>query len=167
MEKITKKAIAGDKEAFILLIDTVKADIYRTAFSYMKTEELALEVVQEVTYRALINIHSIRQPAYIKTWFIRITINYCNDLIRERKKVLQLEETMIPSAYEKDFLLLEMEELLEKLSNQEREWIVLKYIHGISFKEMAEVFRTNENTMKTRVYKTLDKLRHLAKKGEV
>ena len=166
MKTTIEKAIAGDKNAFIRFLGQVKVDIYRTAFSYMKTEDAALEVVQEVTYRAWRKIHSLREPAYAKTWIIRITINYCNDLLRERKKLVQMDDLSALHTYEENFHQLEITYLLEKLSDEEREWIMLKYIHGRSFQELANIYHINENMMKTRIYKVLGKLRHEARKGE-
>ena len=76
---VIKRAINGDDNAFLQVIDAYKIDLYKTALAYLRNEEDALEAIQEVTYRAYQNISNVRNKQYIKTWLIRIMINYCND----------------------------------------------------------------------------------------
>lgn len=52
-EKIVKKAIKGNDKAFIILMNQCKEQIYRTAFAYVKEEETALDIVQEVVCKAI------------------------------------------------------------------------------------------------------------------
>ena len=52
-EKIVKKAIKGSDKAFIILMNQCKEQIYRTAFAYVKEEETALDIVQDVVCKAI------------------------------------------------------------------------------------------------------------------
>ena len=58
--QLVQEAIKGDDQAFLKLIQLFKIDLYKTALSYLRNEEEALEAIQEVTYRAYKSIHSIR-----------------------------------------------------------------------------------------------------------
>ena len=62
LESLVKLSIKGNDEAFLQLIDIIKENLYRTAFSYVKNEEGALDVVQETVYKAYISIDKIKNP---------------------------------------------------------------------------------------------------------
>jgi len=63
---LLKKAQRGDDEAFYQLMESMKQQLYRIALSYLKSEEEALEAVQEVTYRAYINIKKLKNQNFLK-----------------------------------------------------------------------------------------------------
>ena len=53
--------------------------LYRLAFSYVKNEQDAMDVVQESVYKAMKNASQIKEKKYIKTWLWRIVINTAVD----------------------------------------------------------------------------------------
>lgn len=65
--ELAKQAIRGDDEAFLQLMFLHQEALYRTALAYLKSEEEALEAVQEVTFRAYEKINTLRMPEYAKT----------------------------------------------------------------------------------------------------
>lgn len=77
IEKLIKKAKRGNKTAFIQYIKPYEADLYRMAFVYMKNEHDAVDVVQETILNAYEKINTLKEPAYFKTWLIKIVINIC------------------------------------------------------------------------------------------
>lgn len=165
---LVKKAIKGDEEAFLGLIHSYEEALYRTAISYLKNEVDALEAIQEVTYRAYRNIKTVKEPAYFKTWLIRIMMNYCQDIIKKKKREI-LEEGIIGlKGVSEDFTFLEVEEALLSLSDYERELLHLKYFEDIKIKDIAIMWSTPEGTIKTRLHKALRALREsFEEKGEV
>ena len=76
INRLVKKAQKGDDRAFIKLFQRYEADIYRMAYVYVKNESDALDVVQEVAYRAFKKIETLKDPDYFKTWLIKITIKH-------------------------------------------------------------------------------------------
>ncbi|WP_143595179.1 sigma-70 family RNA polymerase sigma factor, partial [Terribacillus saccharophilus] len=89
--RLIKKAQKGDDRAFLKLFQQYQDDIYRIAFTYVKNQNDALDVVQETAYRSFKNIDSLRNSEYFKTWLIKITINCSIELVRKNKKVIQLK----------------------------------------------------------------------------
>ena len=57
-------------------------DMYRLAYTYVRNEEDALDIVQESVYKAIKNSDRVRQEAFIKTWIWRIVVNTAVDFIR-------------------------------------------------------------------------------------
>lgn len=167
-EMLVKKAIKGDEETFLELLHSYEDVLYRTAFSYLKNEGDALEAIQEVTYRAYKNIKTVKEPAYFKTWLIRIMMNYCLDVIKKTKREVLEERIFITQGVTEDFTFLEVEEALLNLSDYERELLHLKYFEDIKIKDIAIMWDTPEGTIKTRLHKALRALRAgFEEKGEV
>ncbi|MGG0670798.1 sigma-70 family RNA polymerase sigma factor [Sporosarcina koreensis] len=167
-EILVKKAIKGEQEAFLALLHLYEEALYRTAISYLKNEGDALEAVQEVTYRAYRSIKKVKQPAYFKTWLIRIMMNYCQDVLKKSRREVLEETILMKQGITEDFTFLEVEEALLNLSDYERELLHLKYFEDVKIKEIAAMWNTPEGTIKTRLHKALRALRAgFEEKGEV
>ena len=64
---------------------------YRLAYSYTKNSDAALDVVQDAIVKGIEKLHTLRNPAYMKTWFYRILVNEGLNYLRG-KKVVSLDE---------------------------------------------------------------------------
>ncbi|WP_083412619.1 sigma-70 family RNA polymerase sigma factor [Halobacillus dabanensis] len=156
---IIEKAISGDDEAFLVMMGTYKNDIYKTALAFLKNKEEALETLQEVTVRAYQKRHQLRKPKYAKTWLVRITIHYCQDLCKQKKRVYVREEVEPDQALGDETDRIVLEEAISALQPKEQELVYLKYFHGITFRELSVLMKEKESTLKTRLYTALAKLK--------
>ncbi|MFD1031621.1 sigma-70 family RNA polymerase sigma factor [Metaplanococcus flavidus] len=165
--EVARKAINGDEEAFVALMQLHKEALLRTALAFLKNEHDALEALQETTYRAFRKIHTLKEPAYAKTWLIRITINYCQDQLKKDKHYVRDGESA-ESTVSLDSTQLELQEALSTLSADEQHLIHMKYFQGVKIKEIAAIEKIPEGTVKSRLHKTLRTLRsHFEGKGEM
>lgn len=147
-------------------------DIYRTAFVYLKNQEEALDVVQETAYRSFKSIKNVKEPEYFKTWLIRITISCSIDLLRQRKKIVHLnqdyQEVISAKQEEEDIpLSLTLRDLIEFLGEQEKEVIILRYYHDYTIKAIADLLELPLGTVKTILYRSLKKLRQQVKEVQL
>jgi RNA polymerase sigma-70 factor (TIGR02954 family) len=165
-EQLVHKAVTGDEEAFLKLMQLYKVDLYKTALSYLKNEHEALEALQEVTYRAYKSIAKVQETAYFKTWLIRIMINYCNDQLKKNKRVILNEEVLQAQGISENHDELELKDALLALDERSREILTLKYFHDLKIKEIASSMECPEGTVKTWLNKALKSLRgKLEEKG--
>ncbi|MEC5425361.1 sigma-70 family RNA polymerase sigma factor [Virgibacillus sp. C22-A2] len=161
-----QKAIDGDDDAFLRLIQLHKVDLYRTALSYLKNQEEALEAVQEVTYRSYKEIHTVREAAFIKTWLIRIMINYCNDQLKKDKRLIFHGEIIDLQGVSDSHTDMELKDAMSQLDDRSSEILTLKYFNDLKIKDIAIALECPEGTVKTRLNKALKKLRNkLEEKG--
>ncbi len=65
---------------------------YRLAYSYMRNEDDALDVVQESAYRAIRDCGKVKNKDYLSTWIYRIVVNTALDMLRRKKKETTTEE---------------------------------------------------------------------------
>lgn len=159
--KLVEQAINGNDDAFVQMMKLYKVDLYKTALSFLKNKEKALEAVQEVTYRAYKNLHKVRQAQYFKTWLIRIMINYCQDELKKDRRIVSDDVIAEQQGESESYLLLEIEEALDKLDDRSREIVTLKYLQELSIKEIAIEMGRPEGTIKTWLHKALQKLRKI------
>ena len=76
------------KEAFGELVISNQESWYRIAKSYLCNDADCADAIQNAIVHAFENLYSLRNDKYAKTWFIRILINECHQVIRENKKVV-------------------------------------------------------------------------------
>ncbi|CAM5215487.1 hypothetical protein UACE39S_06032 [Ureibacillus acetophenoni] len=55
---LVKKAQKGDDQAFLMIFQHYQEDLYRMAYVYVKNQEEALDVIQEVAYQSFKSINS-------------------------------------------------------------------------------------------------------------
>lgn len=131
-EKIVKKAIKGNDKAFIILMNQCKEQIYRTAFAYVKEEETALDIVQEVVCKAYKSIENLREPKFFNTWIMRIAINISTDFYNKKNKIVCMEQDELISKMdikydtnhdERLFLM----ESLDKLQDKYKKIIIITF----------------------------------------
>lgn len=141
---------------------THKESHYRLAYSYVKNVEDALDIVQESIYKAISSMDSLKSPSYIKTWFYRIIVNTSLDFLRKQKKTVPVDEETL-SGYDlgrvDEYTDIDLQRALEELPFNHRSIIVLRYFEDLKLEEIAEILNENVNTVKTRLYKSLEKLR--------
>jgi RNA polymerase sigma-70 factor (TIGR02954 family) len=166
-EQLVKKAIRGDDQAFLQLLQLYKIDLYKTALSFLRNQEDGLEAVQEVTYRAYKSIRTLKEASYFKTWLIRIMINYCNDQLKKNKRIVLNDEFLKQQGMTENHDLLEITDALNSLDDRSREILSLKYFHDMKIKEIAGTLKCPEGTVKTWLNKALKALRDkLETKGD-
>ncbi|MGP1907440.1 sigma-70 family RNA polymerase sigma factor [Metabacillus sp. JX24] len=169
INRLVKKAQQGDKKAFLKLFQYYEEDIYRMAYVYVKNENDALDVVQEVAYRAFKNIETLKNPAYFKTWLTKMAITTSLNLLKKNKKVVQLKpeyEEFIGVEEQDALLTITLQELLEQLSEEEKSIVTLRFYEGYSFKEIAEILEIPLGTAKTILYRALGRLRKHFKEAD-
>lgn len=132
---------------------------YRFAFTYMKNQQDAEDVVSESIIRALKASDSIKDIKNIKTWFFKIISNTAINDIRKKQKVVPLMSIENEDIYEDSYNISDVNEMIEKLPREYTEVIILRYFEDMKIKDISEVLGINENTVKTRLYKALKLLK--------
>ena len=149
------------------LIET-QARSYRLAYSVLHNRDESLDAVQTAVCRALEHQDSLRDPGAVKTWFTRILMNACNDLLRQRSRVVPFpengEEPFGEDPEPSD------ETLARRVDALPREMgtvIKLRFYEELTLKEIGEVTGQNVNTVKSRLYAGLKRLRVAMEGAEI
>ncbi|USK57732.1 sigma-70 family RNA polymerase sigma factor (plasmid) [Cytobacillus solani] len=165
-EKKVKKAIQGDRSALQHLIKTEKDKLYRVAFSYVRNEEDAVDVFQQTTLFAIESIHQLKEPKYFSTWLTRICINLSIKVLRDKQKVISIENINAENASGRNVSLEEKIDLLDaicKLDEKYKTVLILKYYNDLTMEQIAENINMPLGTVKTNIRRGLEQLRPFLK----
>lgn len=147
---------------FIACMTDHKDDFYRLAYSYVKNQEDALDIVQESIKKALTSLNKINDANAMKSWFYKIVVRTAIDFLRKQKKfTLADDETMDSLSKGKEDIYQDMDlhKALDELPIQYKTVITLRFFEDLKLEEIAEILEENINTVKTRLYKGLKLLR--------
>ena len=143
--------------------------MYRIAYTYVKNEEDALDIVQESAYKAIRNCGQVKKERYIQTWICRIVINTSMDFLRKTQREFPIEELYevnepgITDQYE-DF---DMTKALNTLTERERAVVILRYFEDKKLEDIAYILNANLSTVKSLLYRSLKKLKLEMVEGEL
>ena len=159
--KEVKKAKRGSKSSFEKLMIEYKLLMYRVAKTILSNDEDCADVIQEAIIKAYEKIDTLREPMYFKSWLCKIVINECYQLLRQKKNVVHMEEWLETPIKETGYEKVEVEQMLEKLPEEQSRLLKLFHIEGISILELAHIYEVPENTIKTRLRRSREKMREL------
>ncbi|HEX2979753.1 MAG TPA: RNA polymerase sigma factor [Anaerolineaceae bacterium] len=138
--------------------------VYRLAYSILGDAEDASDAAQECFIAAVRAQAKYRQEASLKTWLFAIAINACRGALRKRKvrqgfaqawSSIQALVTGEPTP-EEQALNLERDRLLwsavDRLDDQHRIPVILRYVHGCSVAEIARILGIQEGTVHSRLH---------------
>ena len=92
MKSLVKRAQRGDDQAFVELIEENKQAMYKVAVGILKNDFDAADAIQQSILTCYEKLKELKKAQYFKTWLIRILINNCNQMLREQKKVVGIED---------------------------------------------------------------------------
>jgi RNA polymerase sigma-70 factor, ECF subfamily len=163
----------GEGESFVMtkneMFELVESFIvenreahYRLAYSYVRNKENALDIVQESILKALHSVDRLDELAFLKTWFYRIVVNTAIDFIRKHRRLTLMKDDILDiylPQLENDITDIDLQNAINQLPPKYRTLIILRFFEDLKIDEIAEVTGDNVNTVKTRLYAALKKLR--------
>jgi RNA polymerase sigma-70 factor (ECF subfamily) len=171
---LIRKCQRGAKEPFRFLVEKYKMKAYFFALSIVGNQEDALDLSQEAFIKAYRSIKFFKTNFKFKVWFFRILRNHCIDFLRKKKRQREysLEEkkeqhgTEIVDPSPNPAMLLERNGLrqklweeINKLKGLEREIVIYKDLHGMSYEEIARILDIPKGTVASTLHKARRKLK--------
>jgi RNA polymerase sigma-70 factor (ECF subfamily) len=169
----------GDRAAFHMLFEAYKDRVFSIAYNFSGNDATAHDVTQQVFLKLFTSINQYRQDAQFTTWLYRIVANACVDEQRKRRRFVpfspdvEVKDMSARGSQEDRFYRRELADsvrgAISELSPKLRMPILLKYVEGLSYEEIAEALGCSIGTVSSRLnrgHKELArKLSHL--RGEV
>ena len=87
MKELAEKAIHGDVDAFLELMDRNSLSMYKVARGILNQDDDVADAIQDTILKCFEKIRTLKNPEYFKTWMIRILINECNQILRHYQRV--------------------------------------------------------------------------------
>ncbi len=172
--QLIRKILSGDDAAFSILVEKYQESIHALAWRKIHDFHYAEEIMQDTFLKAYKKLPTLKNPNQFAGWLHVIAKRLCIDWVRKQKPVMQsLEEThpqeIDESSYTQHLSEQRMTErtgychelvqqLLEKLPENEREVVTLYYLDEMSTKEIGEVMGVSVNTITSRLQRARKRL---------
>lgn len=178
----------GDRDAFATLVRRHKSRVYNFVLRHLRNGPAAEDVAQDVFLRVVQKAADFKHEARFSTWLFAIARNLCID--HQRKQSLRrhpsldqpsgsdtssslgskLEDPHPVSNVERGVVSKQLAGLIQRavddLPDEQREVFLLREIANLPFKEIAEVTGVGENTVKSRMRYSLERLQAALKDFE-
>lgn len=142
---------------------------YRLAYSYIHNESDAGDIVQNGAYRALRSEHTLKKPEYAETWVYRIMLNECFRFVKQFRplsyEAIQEKNGEEVGYKEDEYVDIDLKRALDTLRDKDKAIVILKYFEDKKLEEIAEILDENINTIKSRLYRSMKKLRDVLSDG--
>lgn len=178
VKKRIKQVLKGDQNAYAEIVELYKDKVFQLCYRMLGNRHEAEDMAQEAFIRAYVNIASFNINLKFSTWLYRIATNLCIDRIRKKKPDYYLDAevagtdgltmySQIPAnttSPEDEVESIELQEVIQReitrLPEKYRSVIVLKYIEELSLNEISEILDMPLGTVKTRIHRGREALRH-------
>lgn len=163
---------------FEKVIDNYGESLMQLAYTYVKNQQIAEDIVQDVFVKAYEKIDDFRGESSYQTYLYRMTVNRCHDHFRSWsfKNLLFTDRNDNNKRQEYSVETEVLSKTVHKILGEEilslplkyREVIVFHYYNEYSVNKIAEILEISSNTVKTRLRRAKDKLKEkmIRKVGE-
>jgi len=152
----------GDRDAIRLLFEAYRDRVYSIAiYSLSGDEAAAADATQQVFLKLITRIGQFRGDSEFTTWLYRLVVNTCLDERRKQRRFVPLAEFNLVSKtqressqatrYARKEIAAEVQAAISELKPKMRLPILLKYIEGLSYEEIAAVLGCSKGTVASRL----------------
>lgn len=175
---VVAQVLAGDKDAFRLLVDRHTRSIYSVAWRMTASQQDAEEIVQETFLRAYRSLHRFELRSSFSTWLYRIAVNRSLDFLKAKKMTDTYQisdnaggedeerEIQVASSNPGPERLLLSAEARERiasaiglLSPAERAAFTMRHMEGKSIDEISKALNVRTSAAKNSIFRAVQKIR--------
>lgn len=173
--ELVNKIRSGDQSAFFSLVEQFRHPVLNTCYRFLMNKQDAEDISQDVFVEIFLSISQFRGESKLSTWIYRIAVTKCLDEIkrRKRKKRISSAGRFFGIEFVTDWLvsdnradekylakegLLELENVLSKLSENQRIALTLSKMDGYSNAEIAEIMKVTKMGVESLVYRAKKKV---------
>ena len=158
----------GDNDSFSLLVDLYSKRLYGYFYRLSGNRALSDDLLSEVFVKLVKKIGSYHGGSF-DGWIFRVASNVFTDYLRakqKQKKLIEGKALMLESMsgelkHSDQHHLDKLQSQLNKLDDQTKELIVLRFYSGLSFKEIAQIKKEPIGTTLSKVHRGIAKLKEL------
>ncbi|MEW6027181.1 MAG: RNA polymerase sigma factor [Planctomycetota bacterium] len=164
-EAQVKRAQKGDRKAFNALIEKYHKAIVNFVYRNINDASRSEELAQKVFVRCYLNIRHYNQRYKFTTWLYTIAVNLCKNELRDkarRPRNVELTDLIrtpnaeasspVEAVADKE-IREKVSRAVQSLPEDQREAIIMAVYNDLPYKEIADVLKTNENTVKSWVFR--------------
>ncbi len=173
---LIQRVQARDEGAFRDLVERYQNKVFSIIYGILRNQNDSEDIAQQVFTKIYLSIQNFDGRSSLLTWIYKITTNECYDYLRKKRvrklvyesdiseddtKMMENSEINADRQMPVDDQLAKRElvlKLLGKVSEEDRNLILLKEVEGHSVEELAQMTGMNENTIKVKLFRARQKL---------
>lgn len=167
--ELVERFRAGDRRAFDEIVRKYQEPLRALVWRYVKNADDAKDVSQRAFVRAFEKINDFRGESAFRTWLFRIAVNFALNHIRsgDRLEPLDLDDvTAFTNSLGTEKLVAaevwkKVQAKLEQLPPKQRLVLELRLFHELSFKEVAAIVDSSEDSAKVNFHHAVKRMRAL------
>jgi len=162
------RSLSGDLDAWGEIVTRYKEAVFGVALGITRNPADAQDAASDAFIRAYENLNRYDMSRKFSTWIFTIVANLCKNKLRRAKFTAPLKQVgrliggrdpaKIAYQESRDAL---VQEAVERLGDKYRPAIILRFYADLDYKEIAEILRLPEGTVKTRLHRAKAQLRAL------
>ncbi len=168
-DTLIKQALKGRQGAWDKLVTRYQKPIYHYALRMVSNQDDALDLMQDIFISVYRNLASFRGESPFKGWLFKIAHYRCIEFYRKKKPTLSLDEA--PNLDDRDDGHCSVQvmydnqqaqmlyQAMQSLPVNQKLVIEMKFFQQFTFDEIAQQLGVSTNTIKSRAYSALDKLK--------
>ena len=165
-EQLVLEALGDSHPAFEQLIGQYQHRVLRTIASIVSDEQATQDVAQETFLSAWSNLAKLKEKRKFGTWLNQTAINLSKRWLRDQRKYSEhtasFQDVVIAAQerrHQREKLRQDVWEVIDELSEDHREAVILYYISGYSYKEISQMLSVPVSTIRGRLQKARNQLR--------
>ena len=134
------KSIKTNCASFEKLLLQYKSYLYKVAYTYVKDKQVALDILQETSFKAWLNIHTLKDEEKFKPWITKILVNTALNYIKKESKVIYMEDENSIIYSEKSISIeekLDLYDAIDLLKPKYKTVIILKYFDDMKIEDIS------------------------------
>jgi RNA polymerase sigma-70 factor (ECF subfamily) len=170
--ELVERSLRGDEQAFAQLVGTYQRILFNLAYRMVNNREDARDLTQTVFLKVYRNLGGFDHRRKFFSWVYRIMINECLNCLNNRRPQERLSESLVGwdispmDRIERRQTSEIVQRAIMRLSPEHREAIILRHFVQLSHREMSELLRIPEKTMKSRLYSARQRLGRILQRQE-
>lgn len=158
----------ADKDSGALheLYDTINKNIYSFALSILKNHDDALEVMQETFITIYNHADQYENKDKPMAWILTITKNLSYMRLRKNREMADIDDLVFSSEDNHDDKIF-VKYLLDKLTSEERQIVVLHVVDGFRFHEIAKMLDLKLSTTLSKYHRAIKRIKEIVKEESI
>lgn len=174
IEEWVEKVQGGDTEAYQPIVEALQSPIYAYCCRILGNRQEAEDAAQDILFKSYKRIIDYRPTVSFSAWVYKIAYRHCLNLLRRRSLHRSLQHLFLSStSYSAEQTLEEkmFEEplagVIERLTSEERNLLVLRVLEDKSFAEIAVILGKSQEAAKKKFSRLRSKIRNQMEESEV
>ena len=161
LAEVTREVVyENEHEWFTSNVRKIEVSLYRLAFSILKSIPDSEDALSEAILKAYKYRNKLKDSSAFKAWMSKILIREAYKILKKNKRIINMPLEGYEETAASDGLQGELIEVIKTLTADLATVLILYYYDKYTVKEIAHIVGVREGTVKSRLYRGREELRH-------